>query len=314
MVRPEALAVTILLTMLAALGPISTDLYLPALPTLQVFFEADVATVQLTLSVYLVAFAVCQIIYGPLSDRYGRRPVLILGTCIYFLGSVVCMLAGTIEMLVAGRFLQALGGCAGVVLARTVIRDVYGMRRAAKLMSYMGTAMALAPALGPIIGGFLTVAFGWQANFVILTVYGGLCMIGVCFLLRETNQNMDPNAVRPRQMLRNFADLLSHRAYTGYLLCCTFSYSGLFAFISGSSFVFIQVFGLSADQYGFCFAAAVVGYMTGTQIGGRAVGRFGIPALVLWGTLVNAASGAAMLGLALSGMDHFLAVLLPLVL
>lgn len=313
-IRPDSLAIVILLTMLTALGPISTDLYLPSLPSIQAAFATDVPTVQLTLSVYLIAFAVCQLVYGPLSDRFGRRPVLILGVGIYAAASVACVFAQSIDHLVVARFFQALGGCSGVVLARAVVRDVYGATRSAKLLSYMGTAMALAPALGPILGGYLTVAFGWHANFIVLSAFGGACLAGLIFLLPETNGDKDPKAFNPPQMLRNFGALLSHRGYRGYLFTGAFSYSGLFAFISGSSFVFIKVLGLTADQYGYCFAAIVLGYMAGTQIGGRSVARFGIKTMVLWGSLTSALAGTAMAAFALVDYTNVAAVLVPMIL
>ncbi|PCI51226.1 MAG: Bcr/CflA family drug resistance efflux transporter [Alphaproteobacteria bacterium] len=312
--RPDTLIVVILLTLLTALGPITTDLYLPALPAIQEFFHTDVPTVQLTLSVYMVVFGLCQIFYGPLSDRFGRKPIILVGTLIYLFGSVVCVLAPKIEILIAGRILQALGGCAGVILARTMVRDIYGQSHSARILSYMGTAMALAPALGPIIGGYLTIIYGWQASFVILAVFGGICVLGIIFILQETNQYKDPHAIHPRQTLRNFMTLLHDRSYTGYLLIITFSYSGLFAFISGSAFVFIKILGLSADQYGYCFTTAVVGYMIGTQIGGRIVGTIGIVRIAGIGALTCAIAGISMLIMAIIPVVHVAAVLAPMVL
>ncbi len=312
--RPDTLIVVILLTMLTALGPITTDLYLPALPSIQAFYHTDVPTVQLTLSVYMVVFAVCQLFYGPLSDRFGRKPIILIGTLIYLFGSVVCLIAPEIEILITGRVLQAIGGCAGVILARSMVRDIYGQSRSAKILSYMGTAMAVAPALGPIIGGYLTIIYGWQASFAILAIFGGLCVLGIIFILQETNHHKDPHAIHPRQTLRNFATLIKDRHYTGYLLIATFSYSGLFSFISGSAFVFIDILGLSADQFGYCFAAAVAGYMIGTQLGGRIVGTIGIVRIVGAGTITCAVAGIIMLVLAILSATQVAAILGPMIL
>ncbi|MCF6196368.1 MAG: multidrug effflux MFS transporter [Emcibacter sp.] len=312
--RPDALIVVILLTMLTALGPITTDLFLPALPAIQAYFNTDVTTVQLTLSVYLVVFAVCQLFYGPLSDRFGRKPILLIGTAIYLLGSIVCLIAPAIEILITGRVLQAIGGCAGVVLARTMVRDIYGQERSAKVLSYMGTAMAMAPAMGPIIGGYLTIIYGWRASFALLAFFGGLCLLGIIFILQESNKHKDPHAIHPRQTLRNFATLLKDHHYTGYLLIIAFSYSGLFSFISGSSFVFIKTLGLSADQFGLCFAIVVGGYMIGTQLGGRLVSALGIVRIVGFGTLTCAVAGLSMMAMALVPLNHVAAILGPMVL
>ncbi|MCF8474313.1 MAG: multidrug effflux MFS transporter [Emcibacter sp.] len=309
----QTLIIAVFLTLLTALGPITTDLYLPALPSIQAYFNTDVTTVQLTLSVYLVVFAFCQLFYGSLSDRFGRKPIILIGILIYFIGSLVCIIASTIEILIFGRILQALGGCAGVVLARTMVRDIYGQERSAKILSYMGTAMALAPALGPIIGGYFTVAYGWQSNFIILTIFGGLCLFGIIFILQETNQHKDPHAIHPRQTLKNFKTLLNDRHYFGYLLTATFSYSGLFCFISGSSFVFINILGLTADEFGYCFAAAVAGYMVGTQMGGRMVYRLGLIPIVGFGATISSLAGTAMLIMALLSVNQVWAILIPMV-
>lgn len=311
--RPDSLAVAVLLTMLTALGPISTDLYLPSLPSIQAAFGTDVGAVQLTLSVYLVAFGACQLFFGPVSDRFGRRRVMLFGLAVYFLASIACVYAPSIDALIVARFFQAVGGCSGIVLTRAVVRDIHGPRKSAKILSYMGTAMALAPALGPILGGYLTVLFGWQANFWILTGFSGACLLAVALMLQETNTAPDTDALKVRRMARNFATLLGHRSYRGYLLAGTFCYSGLFAFISGSSFVIIEVLGLTADQYGYCFATIVVGYMIGTQVGGRAVARYGLKAMVHPGGAVSAVGGLAMAALAWSAVVSLPAILVPMV-
>ena len=153
MPQPSALVVIILLTLLVGMGAISTDIYLPSLPSIARIFAADTASVQLTLSVFMIAFAVSQLVYGPISDQYGRRPALLGGMSLYFAACIGCALATSIETLVVARFLQALGACSGPVVARAIVRDVFGGERSAKVLAYMGTAMALAPVLGPIAGG-----------------------------------------------------------------------------------------------------------------------------------------------------------------
>ena len=309
--RPDSLAVAVLLTALVAFGAISTDLYLPSLPAIGRAFASDTAEVQLTLSVFLAGFAVSQVVYGPLSDRYGRRPVLIGGLGLYVAASLACMAAPSIELLIAARFLQALGACAGVVLGRAVVRDVYGRERAAKALSYMSMAMALAPALGPILGGLLQVWFGWRANFLVLAAFGTGSLLGVFLLLPETSPQRGLAAGGAAQMLRNYLILARDPVYLGHVLVTAFAYSGIFAFISGSSFVLIEVLGLSPDQYGLCFAAVVAGYMIGTFASGRFSLALGLERLMLAGALIGLAGGALALGLALSGLLGVAAVVAP---
>jgi DHA1 family bicyclomycin/chloramphenicol resistance-like MFS transporter len=298
MLRPKGLPITALLTALVALGPLSTDLYLPSLPGMARSFPAPVAEVQLTLSVFLVGLALGQLAYGPLCDRFGRRPALLVGLAIYAVASLACLLAPTIGLLIGLRFLQAVGACAGPVICRAIVRDVHGRDGAARIYAYMGAAMALAPTLGPILGGFLDLWFGWRAAFAALTLYGAAGLCAAALALPETNPAPDPHAARPRHMLSNYLSLIGERTYLGYVLCCTFAYGGIFAFISGSSFVLVDRIGLPPSQYGFCFAAVVVGYIIGTLSAGRLTRRLGVDRLILVGGAIAAASGLAMVALA----------------
>ena len=300
--RPESFAIAALLTALVALGPISTDLYLPSLPALRGAFGTDVAMVQLTLSVFLAAFAAGQLIYGPLSDRFGRLPVLLIGVGLYLLASLACALATSIETLIAFRLVQALGACSGVVLGRAVVRDIHDRERTAKVFAYMGAAMGLAPLVGPVLGGQIEVWFGWRANFLLLASFGGACLAGVWLMLSETNRRPDPLALDRRRMAGNFRRMLADRVYVGYVLCATFSFSGLFAFISGSSFVLIDQVGLGPDRYGLCFAAIVVGYICGTAAAGRLTLGLGTDRLIAAGVAVNALAGGTMAALAWGGL------------
>lgn len=301
-----------LLTTLVALGPLSTDLYLPSLPTLAEVFHTDAARVQLTLSIYLVGFAVAQLAYGALSDRFGRRPVMLGGLLLYFMASIGCALAGSIEMLIAARFLQAVGACAGPVLGRAIVRDVWGPVEAVRVLAYVSGAMALAPLVGPTLGGFFTVWFGWQANFALLALFSGLQLGAVWLWLGESNAHPDPTATRPGRILGNFRILLVDRNYVGYLLSLSFSYSALFAFISGSAFILIGRFGLRPEVFGMCFGLVVAGYISGSTLSGSLVRRFGGDRLLMFGGWLGAVAGLAMWGLDLSGVQHLAAVLVPM--
>ena len=301
-----------LLTTLVALGPLSTDLYLPSLPTLAAVFSTDAARVQLTLSVFLAGFAVGQLVYGALSDRFGRRPVMLGGLALYLLASVACLFAQSISMLIAARFVQALGACAGPVLGRAIVRDVWGPVEAVRVLAYVSGSMALAPLVGPTLGGFLTVWFGWQSNFVLLALFSALQIAAVWYWLGESNQHLDRSATQPGRIIKNFAILLVDRNYLGYLLALSFSYSALFAFISGSSFVLSTRFGLSPQVFGMCFGLVVAGYVSGSMLSGRLVRRYGGDHLLHVGGRIGAFAGAVMWGLERVGVHHLVAVLAPM--
>jgi DHA1 family bicyclomycin/chloramphenicol resistance-like MFS transporter len=295
MSRPNGLAVTALLTALVALGPLSTDLYLPSLPGLLRHFDADIAEIQLTLSVFLVGLAVGQLVYGPLSDRFGRRPALLGGLLIYVVASVICALAPSVPTLIAARLLQATGACAGPVICRAVVRDVHGREGAARILSYMGAAMALAPALGPILGGFVEAWLGWRANFAILGAYGALGLVLTAAILPETAPHRGQSGGGLDATLRGYLSLLGERGYVGFALCCALAYGGIFSFISGSSFVFVDIIGLPPQLYGVCFGTIVLGYILGTLVGGRLTPRLGVERLVKTGGLISAFGGLALL-------------------
>ena len=311
MPRPNGLAVTALLTALVALGPISTDLYLPSLPGLLRHFDADVAEVQLTLSVFLVGLAVGQLVYGPLSDRFGRRPVLLGGLALYVAASVICALAPSVPMLIAARLLQATGACAGPVVCRAVVRDVHGREGAARILSYMGAAMALAPALGPILGGFVEAWLGWRANFAILCLYGAAGLALTAAILPETAPPRGESAGGLDAALRGYLGLLSQRVYIGFVLCCALAYGGIFSFISGSSFVFVDIIGLPPQLYGVCFGAIVLGYILGTLAGGRLTPHLGVERLVKTGGLISACGGLALIATIATTGASIPGILLP---
>lgn len=283
-----------ILATVVALGPLSTDMYLPTLPRLGQALSAPVEQVQVTLSVFFAGFAVAQLIYGPLADRYGRKPILLIGLGLFTLATIGCAGAEDIESLIAYRFLQALGACAGPVLGRTIVRDIYGPRDAARMLSMIGTIMALAPAGAPILGGFLALWYDWHSIFWFLAGYGVLAMVLISSKVPESLATENRQSIHPGAILRNFGTLLRHRDYVGYMLACSFTFCALFSFLSGSSFVLIDYFGVPEAQYGFYFAVIVLGYMSGTQIAQRFGSRLGIVTMLHRASLLGLAAGLAM--------------------
>ncbi|MCS7100682.1 MAG: multidrug effflux MFS transporter [Burkholderiaceae bacterium] len=296
---------------LLALQPLSTDLYLPTLPAIAAHFDASVATVQWTLSVFIAAFAVAQLIAGPLSDRYGRYPVIVGGVAIHAAASALCMLAPTIEVLIAGRLLQAIGACACVVAVRAVVRDLYEPAAGARLLAAAGTIMGLAPLFGPIAGSQLQAAFGWRAAFAALALFS-LALTGVLALrLQETHRQRDPRALAPRVLTAAWREVLRSPTFHAYTLANTMSYGGLFAFLAGSSFVLIRVLGLTPTVYGLAFAATVSGYLLGTLVCRRLMTRLSLAATLQVGAILQATAGVSIVALAAARVFHPLAICVP---
>ena len=312
MLRPDSLAATLLLTALVAFGPLSTDLYLPALPGMTDLFSTDVAHVQLTLSVFLAGFAISQLFVGPLSDRFGRRPVLLFGLCLYTIASIACTLADSIGLLIWARMFQAMGACSGVVIGRAIVRDVYGPDGSARILAYIGMAMATAPMIAPVIGGYLITWFDWRACFVVLAVFGIILFILVSGKLQETNQHKNPEAINPGRMIANYRILLGNRLYIGYILTNAFIYCGLFSFISGSSFVLISFLGVTPKDFGLYFGIVVFGYISGSFVTGRLSRRIGKDTMILYGSVLSLLIGAMMAGLAQAGVATISAIVGPM--
>jgi MFS transporter, DHA1 family, multidrug resistance protein len=294
MLRPGSFALTLLLAMLTGLGPLSVDMYLASLPEIVRLLHAPPAQVQLTISVYLVGLACAQVIFGPLSDRHGRRPVLLSALGAYVLASLACSLATSIETLIAARFLQALGGSGTMVLARATVRDMYEGARLARELSRMAAIMAVAPLLAPLAGGVLQTLFGWRSNFVALFLFAVTTWGMVWFLLPETLRQRAPEPFSLGSTLRSYRRFLAHRSFVVHLgigMCCM---AGLFAWISAAAFVLQDIYGLSALAFGVAFAIAASGYLVGTSIAARFVMRWGSGRTMGFGTAAMASGGLAM--------------------
>lgn len=288
-------AFTLLLAALTAVGPLSTDMYLPSLPAISKALETDHSMVQLTLSIFIAGFAVGQIFYGPLSDRFGRRPVICVGLGIYVLGSIACFVAPNIEFLIAARFAQAIGASAAIVLARAIVRDLYDGSQAARLLSMLGALMGVVPLIAPVLGGFMEITYGWRANFAITSIIAAILLIVVVAVLPETLNKNHKRRWSFMGMLSDFGDLLKHPSYVRYLIAVCLSFAGLFVLISASSFVLQEHFGISEIGFGLTFSLCVAGYILGTLIGGKLTHTKDVETLTFWGSIILGVSGAAMI-------------------
>jgi MFS transporter, DHA1 family, multidrug resistance protein len=314
MLRPDTLALTALLALLTAVGPMSVDLYLPSLPELGRVFGASVPQVQLTLSGYLLCFAIGQIVFGPISDHVGRKPVLLAALSLYVAVCLGCVFATSIEMLIALRCLQALGVAGAPVLARAIVRDLYQGVRAGRELARMGSITALAPVVAPSLGGILQSTFGWRASFLGMAALGLCAMLLVIRLLPETMKQPPKHPMSLLSIIRGYGIFLRHRTFRIYLAIVTASYGGLFAWISGSSFVLQDLYGLSPLLFGLVFAAATLGYGLGTLLAARLVVRIGIDRTIVCGGLALAAGGLAMAAAIALGATSPAALAVPMAL
>lgn len=302
------------LTGLMAVGHVANNMYTPSMPSMSEYFATDAATVQLTMSVYLAAFAVAQLVYGPLSDRFGRRPVLIGGLILYVVASGAAAFAGSITMLIVMRAFQAFGACAGPVIARAMVRDLFGREQAAKVMAYIGLAMGAAPAFAPVLGGFLQTWFGWQASFVFITGFAVAILMLTWARLEETNTERSETTGLWLivEMLRNYWRLLTSREYLGFVIAGSLVFAGVFAFMAGAPFVVIQILGFSPVDFGLVSIAPIGGYVVGSLFTSRIAERLGVDRLVPLGMSILFTGALVLLGVALMGTLSIYSIYVPM--
>lgn len=289
------------------------DMYLPSLPTLAAYFSTSTAKAQLTLSGFTVGFAVGQLVYGPLSDRLGRRWVLLSGVALYVAASLACAVAADIDTLIAVRFLQALGGGAGVVLTRAIVRDLYSREAGARALSLMLLVPSLAALVGPFIGGQILLWTDWRAIFWLLTALGAVILAYGTLRLPETLPAPLRHAASPARIAREYGIILCDRQALGYMLCGAFSFAGMFAQLSGTPFVYIELFGVAPENFGFLFALNIVGIMIGSFVNSRLVTRFGIRRMLVFGTTMALAGGLSVALFASLGVGGLAAIVASIV-
>ena len=287
------------LILLSGLSALAMNIFLPSLPGMTQHFETDYRVMQLSVAVYLGVNAVLQILIGPISDKFGRRPVILWGLALFLLATVGCILAPTAELFLFFRMCQAVVAVA-LVLSRAAVRDMYPQDQAASMIGYVTMGMAIVPMVGPAIGGALDEVFGWQANFWMLFILGALCLAIVWSDMGETALTSGKSLV---EQFREYPELLTSPRFWGYAMAAAFTSGAFFAYLGGAPFVGSEVFGLSPAELGIFFGAPAVGYLLGNFISGRYSVRFGINRMILWGCLINAGGMAISLALSVSGQE-----------
>ena len=287
----------VILVTMSAIGPLALNMFVPSMPGLQNTFGATSGTVQLTLSVYLVATALCQLFYGPLSDRYGRRPLVLAGLALFVVASIACAMATSIEMLIVARAFQAIGGAAGMILARAIVRDLFSQERAASVLGYVTMAWVLAPMFAPSIGGLLDQWYSFRASFILLSVLGVIALAAAWITLPETNLTLQPRASVFR--VRLYGQFLRSGAFIRYVATVSFASAVFFCYLSMAPFIMVTVRHHTPFEYGLWFICSSFGYMAGNFTSGRYSERFGTDRMIYAGNMFTLIGALILLGFAI---------------
>nr|WP_314480041.1 multidrug effflux MFS transporter [uncultured Pseudomonas sp.] len=305
------LRMVLILGALSAFGPLAIDFYLPAFPAMAQAFATDEKHVQTTLAAYFLGLSLGQLLYGPVADRFGRRKPLLFGVTLFTVASLGCAYAPNLDTLILARFVQALGGCAGMVLSRAIVSDKCDPIASAKVFSQLVLVMGLAPILAPMLGGVLVNYAGWQSIFLSLSLFSAACLLAISLGLPESM----PEHI-PRQplsgALRQYLRLLADRVFLGHALTGGIAIAGMFAYIAGSPFVFIKLYGVPAEHYGWFFGANAAGFILMAQVNARLLAKRGPAFLLTRAVWVYLAAGLALLGMAAIRPTELWPLLVPL--
>ena len=296
---------------LAAITPLSIDIYLPALPTLRAALAADEAQTLYTLSAFFIGFGAGQLLFGPLTDRFGRKSPLLCGLAVYIVASVGCALATTMTAIVAWRFAQALGGSIVPIAVQAMVRDLYARDESARILSLNLLVIASAPVLAPLIGGQVLLWLDWRFIFWVLVGFGALALVAAS-VLPETLAAERRSSAHPLALLLGYAALLRNGRYLGYVACSTSYFCCLFAFLAGSPFLYIEYFGVPPQFYGFLFGVNMLGMIAATFVNSRIVMRRGADPLLRRACMIGAAAGVVLLATGVSGFAGLPGIAVPL--
>lgn len=292
--RTKHFYLILILGLLTAIGPFSIDMYLPAFPDIAADLHTSVAQVMLSLSSFFIGISAGQVIYGPLLERYGRKKPLYAGLAIYLLASVGCAFASSVDSLIIFRLLQALGGCAGMVAARAVVRDLFEVTKIARVFSSLMLVIAVSPIVAPTLGGYITAAFGWRYVFAALIILAIIILAGIYFILPESKEPDPGFSLRPVPLVRNFAGIFKDRQFNTYAFTSAIASAGLYAYVSGSPFVFMKYFHVTEKQYGWIFAFIAIGLITASQINNLMLKKYSSEQIIRMALIFQCMTGIAL--------------------
>jgi DHA1 family bicyclomycin/chloramphenicol resistance-like MFS transporter len=308
---PNALLIGAVLTMLVAVNPVNTDSLAPGVPALRDYFGVSTSEANLVFSVYVFAFGFMQLVYGPIADRYGRRPVLLGALSVYCLATLLLAFAPSFDTVLLGRALQGASASAAPALARAVIRDLYGVEGSRKVMSYVMSAFGIMAIGAPAIGGVLVAWQGWQASFYFCLIYGIVTFCAVFVLLKESRPADAPTSLSLSSTFAVYVRLTPHPAFALNCVSNMLMYAAMFVWLAGSMLVIVDGYGIPPEIGGLLFACGSAGFMLGAGIAGRLGNRFSAPSLIMMGSVVGILSAALIVALSLLDVRTGLAVALP---
>lgn len=286
---------TLILGALSAFTPLAVDMYLPGLPALERALQADSGGAQRTVSVFFLGLAIGQLFYGPIADRFGRRAPLLTGNLLFIAASIACALAPSIDSLIGARFVQAVGSCAGMVISRAMVRDLFEPREGARVMSLLMLVMGVAPIVAPLLGSFVLAVWNWQAIFWLMAGFAAVVMISARLWLHETRGPQPDMRLTFGSALRVYVDLLTTRRYMGYTLASSLGMGGLFSYIAASPFVFIDLYHLSPQAFGWVFGINAVGIIGCSQLNRALLRRFTLDEVLIVALFAMAGAGLLLL-------------------
>ncbi len=295
---------------ISTVNPLAMLIYLPSLAGMMIVFSATAGEIQLSMSAFFVAVAVAQLFWGPLSDQVGRRAVIIAGMALFVVGTIVCLAAPTLEILILGRILQGAGGCTGMSLGRAIVRDLYNARQAASMIGYVTMGMAVMPTIAPAIGGVLDQVYGWRGGFMLTLVFGATMLWACVYRLPETHR--ERISVGPMQIIRSYQTLLRQPLYWSYAFTAAFSAMAYFAFLGGAPFIAGELLALSPAEMGVYFMFVALGYIGGNFLSGKFAERMGLLPMIMAGTLVGVFSVGLIAGLVAFGVLTAPVLFLPM--